>query len=327
LTQREAASRMGVSQPRIAQIEKAHNLTSEVVQKYARVLGGEVRLTIRPADVAALDARTQEVVRPERSDRSVLAEVRKTFPLSHAMKQGWLPAEPSVQLAASVHQFLSPWEEGYLSVAARKADSQHEFTSHQKAWVCRVLQRSVGRAVDPYDPERLGAFASELKTFEPSQLATVPARLASIGVIAVMEEHLPGTKLDGVAVLREDGVPIVAVTNRRKRFDVLLWTLLHEIAHVWLGHLHRLPIAIDEDLLTSSRSDRELQADERALRWLFPNGFPSIDRTPDTHEIHRLSRVLDVHPSVVAGQILRLNQRADYQRLARFVEHVPLIVW
>jgi transcriptional regulator with XRE-family HTH domain len=46
LTQRELAERIGVTQPRIAAIERSRNVTVEVLEQYVRALGGRLELTV-----------------------------------------------------------------------------------------------------------------------------------------------------------------------------------------------------------------------------------------------------------------------------------------
>ena len=46
LTQRELAERIGVSQPRIAAIERSHNVTVEVLEQYVHALGGQLEVTV-----------------------------------------------------------------------------------------------------------------------------------------------------------------------------------------------------------------------------------------------------------------------------------------
>jgi transcriptional regulator with XRE-family HTH domain len=46
LTQRELAERIGVSQPRIAAIERSHNVTIEVLEQYVHALGGLLEVTV-----------------------------------------------------------------------------------------------------------------------------------------------------------------------------------------------------------------------------------------------------------------------------------------
>lgn len=47
LSQRELAARLGVSQPRIAKIERSTNVTIEVLEQYVEALGGELEVSVR----------------------------------------------------------------------------------------------------------------------------------------------------------------------------------------------------------------------------------------------------------------------------------------
>jgi transcriptional regulator with XRE-family HTH domain len=46
LSQRELAERLGVRQPRIAAIERSHNVTVDVLERYVGALGGQLELTV-----------------------------------------------------------------------------------------------------------------------------------------------------------------------------------------------------------------------------------------------------------------------------------------
>lgn len=47
LTQRDVASLLGVSQARVASIEKSRNVTVEVLEKYVHAVGGELEISAR----------------------------------------------------------------------------------------------------------------------------------------------------------------------------------------------------------------------------------------------------------------------------------------
>lgn len=47
LSQRELAESMGVSQPRIAAIERSHNVTIEVLEAYVSALGGQLEVSVK----------------------------------------------------------------------------------------------------------------------------------------------------------------------------------------------------------------------------------------------------------------------------------------
>lgn len=46
LSQRDLAKRIGVSQPRIAAIEQARNITIDVLEQYVDALGGRLEVTV-----------------------------------------------------------------------------------------------------------------------------------------------------------------------------------------------------------------------------------------------------------------------------------------
>ncbi|HXY45296.1 MAG TPA: helix-turn-helix transcriptional regulator [Acidimicrobiales bacterium] len=46
LSQRELARRIGVSQPRVAAIEQARNVTIEVLEQYVAALGGQLEVAV-----------------------------------------------------------------------------------------------------------------------------------------------------------------------------------------------------------------------------------------------------------------------------------------
>ncbi len=46
LSQRELAKRLGVSQPRVAAIERSKNVTIEVLEQYVEAVGGSLQVTV-----------------------------------------------------------------------------------------------------------------------------------------------------------------------------------------------------------------------------------------------------------------------------------------
>ncbi len=47
LSQRELAERLGVSQPRVAAIERARNVTIDVLDSYVKAVGGQLEISVR----------------------------------------------------------------------------------------------------------------------------------------------------------------------------------------------------------------------------------------------------------------------------------------
>ncbi len=78
LSQRELADRMGVSQPRIAAIERCHNVTIDVLKQYVAATGGalEVSVVSGGKKSALIPARPRPVTRLSRSRRPVTKAAR-----------------------------------------------------------------------------------------------------------------------------------------------------------------------------------------------------------------------------------------------------------
>jgi DNA-binding XRE family transcriptional regulator len=62
ISQREVARRMGVSQPRVAAIERSRNVTIDVLEQYADAIGGKLELAVvRGSHRIPLTARSRSV--------------------------------------------------------------------------------------------------------------------------------------------------------------------------------------------------------------------------------------------------------------------------
>lgn len=152
-------------------------------------------------------------------------------------------------------------------------------------------------------------------------------KLHGIGVAVVVLPPLPGTFLDGAAMLSLAGRPIVALTLRHDRTDSFWFTLLHELAHVHL-HLEDLqqgrPAFID-DIGIQTEDRREREADDLARRSLIPDTFLTQVRWSEQSTIDDIVAVASrarVHRSIVAGRWQRDHN--NYRKFARMIERDAL---
>ena len=160
---------------------------------------------------------------------------------------------------------------------------------------------------------------SRLMQDGPGELARLPALLGECGVCLVFCEGLRGGKLDGAVTFLGDDRPAIGLTTRNNRFDSLLFTLLHECAHLTLGHITRQSGTIVDDDLTEAQSDPdEIAANDQASAWLFPGRLKI--RSTSVPEIVQAATRHGVHPSVVIGQIQRLTDNWSLHRA-----HIPKV--
>lgn len=179
------------------------------------------------------------------------------------------------------------------------------------AWKTRVLQRAETQDVgQPFQRENLSP--SFLQTLVGLSALRDGPRVAGEllqrqGVRLVIEAHLPGTHLDGAALLTRKEEPVVALTLRHDRLDNFWFTLLHEVAHVKL-HLGEDDQTAFFDDIDSVGADCEAEADAFAAGLLIPeDGWKQFSGRGDwsIRAVNHAALGWNIHPAIVAGRVRR----------------------
>jgi HTH-type transcriptional regulator/antitoxin HigA len=241
------------------------------------------------------------------------ARLRALVPVRAAQKRGWITETKDLEvLEGEVCDFLGisdPSEEPSWLAAARRTKSDgepSEFTPEQVAWIARVRQFGSGRTVARFDRKQLLRLAESLvrRIRDPDDLSQLRGWLAECGVALVVELPLKGSKIDGVVVYSEQGQPIIGLSTRGDRMDSVVFTLLHEIAHLLEGHIEPGGFHLDEDVAQDDEvSDKEVLANELARGWVLPDDFDIGPRRPTLQIIVSAARAQGVHPSFVIGRV------------------------
>lgn len=193
-----------------------------------------------------------------------------------------------------------------------------------EAWCSAVLVKAGDQVVSEtvVNKRRGKALARELAKLSVHEDGPVKASefLRGIGVVLVTMDHLPGTFLDGAAICRGDGAPVIALTLRHDRIDNFWFTLLHEFAHVCL-HLGNAVQVIVDDLEVKSSNDIETEADTFARDALIPPKIWKSLGSADvgTSDIEKIAADAEVHPAIVAGRWRWEN--SDYRRFSKMLGH------
>lgn len=260
--------------------------------------------------------------RPDKLDPNELRRV-----LAHAKKKGWLSKKDAdlsdadsvsalVNYATSLRDryggpvFLrkggtSPTEVGILSLHAWRAR------------VSSLAREKASQVEGRFDPTDIGWIRSLVKL---SNVRAGPLEAVSLlserGIVLIVEEPAPGTKLDGAAFLEGD-VPVVGLTLRFDRIDHFWFTLLHEIGHVFLHLDHGLAGGFFDDFDVDSSETVEKEANEFASSSIVA---PELWRlsparlAKSADVVETLARQLGIHPALIFGKIR--NERKDYSIFA-----------
>ena len=194
-------------------------------------------------------------------------------------------------------------------------------------WQAAVLQRS--EQSPPKTQFKLSQFTKDsLRQLAKLSLkADGPRRaidsLLAFGISVVILPPLPGTFLDGAAMINRRGFPVIGLTLRHDRIDNFWYTLLHECAHIALhfNELIQTREAFIDDMDIRGEDEFEREADALARDSLIPPGIHSEtdwNESTSLDELNALSSRARVHISIVAGRWQRDHQ--NYKRFSRLIE-------
>lgn len=162
-------------------------------------------------------------------------------------------------------------------------------------------------------PKRTAAIgdAQSLNTF----ITETQVAFSTAGVALVLIPEFAGAAINGAAFWRGERA-VIALTLRGKRLDSLVFTLLHEAAHI-LHHGKKVAV-IDADGPEHSGGDqteREREADHFAAKWCIPQSLDTrIASVRTLGAIDQISHEIGVHRDLVIGRYAKLT--SDYARFS-----------
>lgn len=250
----------------------------------------------------------------ERAERIKLrAQIEDLVPTRELKRRKVLSSSDAEQQAREVCELLGvatldelpPFEK---TVAAKRSATGRPFTRQQRAWVALAERQARSKKVANYSQAEFKQYAAHLPRAidDPAKLADLPRHFAELGVALVHVEPLPGGSIDG-ASWRCDDHPAIAISGRGKRFDKVFFALMHECAHVVLGHWQPADMQVHEGGQLSPTNpigspDVEAQVNELAQSWVFPAGVGQHSPA-SKHEIAALAATNGIHESLVIGNL------------------------
>jgi len=311
-TQEDLAAIMGRPAQVISEIVNARKqITAETARELAQAFGTSAQFWIN----VETNYRLHLAERPQAEEEVALrGQIFRAAPVAELQKRLWIPrVSNAVALREAVCVYLGVASlDSPVPAAAALRHSSHRAPEQRSeiAWVRRVealvrQQNLPASGVPRWDE----VVASLLALAEREQdVARVPQILLTQGVHFVLVPHLPRTCLDG-AVLWVDEQPVIALTLRYDRIDAFWFTLLHELAHLALGHqggyLDQLYDAgrgrptQDAEELAANAQARDWLLDARAVEGFIGAAGPACTRS----QVLRFAKEQRRHPGIVVGRL------------------------
>jgi HTH-type transcriptional regulator / antitoxin HigA len=238
------------------------------------------------------------------------AKLTSLAPMAVLRKRGIITAASVADQAEQLMRLLgieSLDEQPRWQLAARRANDYEPLTPTQNGWFACVRKAASLAPSQGYAPPKLEALAMQVSRLvrTASGFQDLPERFDAVGVRLVFVEAFPGSKISGASYADEAG-PVIALSGRGQRLDKVLFTLLHEVAHVVRGDVSSdgQPL-IDEDDHTLGDEDR---ADELASGWVFDQPLPKPPVRIGAQWVNAVARDRGVHPIVVIGRLQRSGE-------------------
>lgn len=196
------------------------------------------------------------------------------------------------------------------SSAAEKMD---EFAL--EVWQARALTLAEEQELPPYIPNSLTEenvqYMVHLSAFDEGPLLAREF-LQKRGIPLIILKHLPHTYLDGACFKSPSGRPVIGMTLRHDRMDNFWFTLIHELAHLFLHLDQNNFVFFDETEPSQGKKEfhdpKEKEANDFASKFLVSEKEWKLWRSTNgdivsKDEISLFANRLGVSPSIVAGRL------------------------
>jgi HTH-type transcriptional regulator/antitoxin HigA len=241
-------------------------------------------------------------------DVRLRARLKELAPISVLLERNFIrgrtPQEQKQEIE-TLYGLTDIFDEPQLLAAARRSTPTDTVSATQLAWIACVRAKCMSLSVAAYSRKGLTELAKRLTSEVPTpdDMKRLPELFAEVGVRLVYIEAFPSSKMDGCSFLHpDDGKPVIGISGRGKRLDKVLFTILHEIAHVVLGHLKRDEVVID-DAGDNRTLGREEPADALAGEWVLPAPIGRLPERVTQTWVTDQALERNVHPIVLIGRL------------------------
>jgi len=287
-------------------------ITRQSAAQIGAALGTSAELWLKLQDSYFLWKQSQDkAAQDELSEVRIRARFNALAPMTVLRKRGIVTSttiDGQIDELKKLFKIDDIMDEPRLRVAARRGNTAEPLTPTQNAWLACVERSLPKPPQDNYSQPSLEALAKKISRLvrHPNGFTTLPGEYAKAGVRLVYVEAFPGSKLSGASFGLDDG-PVIALSGLRQRLDIVLFTLLHETAHVVRGDLDTSdgPILDYEDEPHTLGNEHE--TDQLAVSWILPDRMPARPARISQGWVEMTAATMGIHPIVITGRLQRMK--------------------
>jgi HTH-type transcriptional regulator/antitoxin HigA len=236
------------------------------------------------------------------------AWLNRLAPVSVLLKRGLIKGRTLDQLEAELQDLFelsNIQDEPAFLVAARRSNATDDLTATQLAWVACVRRQARRASVATFSEGKLKDLGAALPgtLTAPERFRRLPERFAEVGVRLVYVEQLPSSKIDGCSFMLDDGTRVIGLSGRGRRLDKVLFTLLHEVAHLTLKHVKKDDLIVEATDNDPDGSTREQEANAQATSWIVPTPIRRVPERITATWVSQTAADLGIAPIVLIGQL------------------------
>jgi HTH-type transcriptional regulator/antitoxin HigA len=244
-------------------------------------------------------------------DVRLRARLKELAPVAVLRKRGFITGDTPKQQEAelkNIFEIDSIYDDPPILVAARRARPDDNISSTQGAWIACVRLRAKTIRTGAFSRDGLYDLARRLSRLvkSPEDFVRLPRLFAEVGVRLVYVEAFPSSRMDGCSFLLDDNSPVIGISGRGKRLDKVLFTLLHEVAHILLDHLKQRRYIIDDEELPTL--GLEEPTNKLAAKLALPRPLPRLPERVSLGWVRAVSEEQGIHPIVLIGRLQNMRR-------------------
>lgn len=272
ISQKDFAEAVGVTQSHISDILSGRRrITIAFAIKVQELLGVHYQLLLEKQKLCNDDISAKES-KKELDAKTYIEAIDKLVSVKTLLKFAKVKAKTNIERFAALSAYFNLSNDANLTISQmtngcfRKSSSTGLDRRMISSWV--VIVNAVSRSIQPkgvFDKNRMGELcqkvAQMLHQNDDNLIFRLDDLLSEYGIGLIRVDKVEHASIDGYSFFN-NGVPYIALTCRYDRIDNLAFTVLHELAHLALGHTTEDRPRINIDLRSYDEDIADAAEDE-----------------------------------------------------------------